>query len=89
MKKIEIKVDEESLELYNKLDGEEKKRFEESVLQLLASFNRDEIDRDDILRSQIAQKTDLDYIDILKKFRKNAESKGFTDEILGQILNEE
>jgi hypothetical protein len=57
MKKIEIQVDQESLELYNKLDSVEKRQFEESVLRLLASFDRVEIDRYQKLRNQMAKES--------------------------------
>lgn len=54
MKKIEIQVDKEALDLYQSLDEKEKERFEESVLHLLASFNRPELERYERLRSEMA-----------------------------------
>ncbi|SEF79009.1 hypothetical protein [Algoriphagus boritolerans] len=71
MKKIEIQVDQASLELYNKLDSAEKQRFEESVLHLLASFNREEIDRYQKFRNQMA---------------KEATINGLTEDELNRIL---
>jgi hypothetical protein len=71
MKKIEIQVNEEALDLYQSLDSKEKKRFEESVLQLLAIFNRSEIDRYERLRNEMA---------------KEAGRKGITEEELDRLL---
>lgn len=72
MKKIEIKVDQNSLEIYQKLDQEEKQRFEESVVHLLAAFNREEL------------KT---YEDLRNKMANEAKRKGITEDELEQILN--
>ncbi len=71
MKKIEIQVNKEALDLYQSLDSKEKERFEESVLQLLASFNRSEIDRYERLRNEMA---------------KEAGRKGITEEELDRLL---
>lgn len=71
MKKIEIQVDQASLELYNKLDSEEKRQFEESVLRLLASFDRVEINRYQKLRNQMA---------------KESTKNGITEDELNRIL---
>ncbi len=54
MKKIEIQVDKEARDLYQSLDEKEKERFEESVLHLLASFNRLELERYERLRGEMA-----------------------------------
>lgn len=71
MKKIEIQVDQESLDLYNKLDSAEKRKFEENVLRLLACFDREEIDRYQRLRSQMA---------------KDAKKNGITEDELNRLL---
>lgn len=71
MKKIEIQVNKEALDLYQSLDSKEKERFEESVLQLLESFNRSEIDRYERLRNEMA---------------KEAGRKGITEEELDRLL---
>ncbi|OYX22336.1 MAG: hypothetical protein B7Z16_04885 [Algoriphagus sp. 32-45-6] len=71
MKKIEIQVNKEALDLYQSLDSKEKERFEQSVLQLLASFNRSEIDRYERLRNEMA---------------KEAGRKGITEEELDRLL---
>ncbi|MFL0686028.1 hypothetical protein CLV31_106203 [Algoriphagus aquaeductus] len=71
MKKIEIQVNKEALDLYQSLDSKEKERFEESVLQLLAIFNRSEIDRYERLRNEMA---------------KEAGRKGITEEELDRLL---
>ena len=71
MKKIEIKVDQNSLEIYQKLDQEEKQRFEETVVHLLAAFNREEL------------KT---YEDLRNKMANEAKRKGITEEELDRIL---
>lgn len=70
-KKIESKVDENSLEIYQKLDQEEKRRFEESVVHLLAVFNRDELKNYETLRNKMANE---------------AKRKGITEEKLDRIL---
>jgi predicted HTH transcriptional regulator len=72
MKKIEIKVDQNSLEIYQKLNQEEKQRFEESVVHLLAAFDREEL------------KT---YEDLRNKMANEAKRKGITEDELEQILN--
>lgn len=74
MKKIEINVQKEYLLLYEKFGDQEKGKLELAVQELIG---------------QMAQRPPADYIEILKKIRKNAESRGFTDDILDQILNEE
>ena len=71
MKKIEIKVDQNSLEIYQKLDQEEKQRFEESVVHLLAVFNRDEL---------------KNYEDLRNKMANEAKRKGITEDELNRIL---
>jgi len=74
MKKIEIKVQKEYLLLYEKFGDQEKGKLELAVQELIG---------------QMAERSPVDYVDILKEIRKNAESRGFTDDILDQILNEE
>lgn len=74
MNKIEINVQKEYSLLYEKFGAIEKNQLELAVQELIG---------------EMAQKSPADFIEVLKKIRKNAESKGFTDEILGQILNEE
>lgn len=74
MGKIEIKVQKEYSLLYEKFGEIERSQLELAVQELIG---------------ELSQKTPVDYIEVLKKIRKSAESKGFTDEILGQILNVE
>lgn len=74
MEKIEIKVEKEFSLLYEKFGVFKRNQLELAVQELIG---------------ELAQQKPVDYIEVLKKIRKNAESKGFTDEILGQILNED
>jgi len=74
MKKIIIEVPETIASKWNELDLQKKKEINDLMAKIIA---------------QSVQVKGADYWEKLREIRKSADSLGFSDEILNQILNEE